>query len=172
MDLKYLKKLRPILNKVGKRHNIPVVEGEFIFDLFFKSFRDALTDPRVPKVKLPLFGTFYPKISYIYRSLRASIRFYKLGGVTREYINSRIERIWPIRNRLLKESQGEITWNRWRKKDMEKRIKQLEINEHEERERSKKQVYGGRDNPKKPPEVFGEIQRGLHKRNRRKGKPK
>jgi hypothetical protein len=172
MDLKYLKKLRPILNKVGKKHGIPIEEGEFIIGKFFESFNNAITDPRVPKVKLPLIGTFYPKVRYIYRSLRASYRFYHLGGASSEYMKARIKRIWPVRNRLLEEANGKITWNEWRKKDCKERFTILESEEQKAKIRSREEIYGRRNNAEKSKRLFGEIQRGLHKGKRGKRKSK
>lgn len=165
MGLKYLKKLRPILNRAGKKHGITVEEGEFIIGKFFESFRDALTDPRVPKVMLPLFGTFQPKIKYIYRSLRASIRFHKSGGTTREYLNARIRRIWPVRNRLIEEANKGTTWNSWRKESVKEKFIQLVKDEREEKKKSKEVVYGANNNVEKSKRIFGQVSKGIRPEN-------
>ena len=132
MSLKYLKKLEPILNKVGKKHNIPLEEAKYIFDRFFRSFRDAMKDPRIPKVKLPLFGFFTPKVKKINKSLKASIAYYKKSDIiSREYINARIQRVWGIKQRLIKELNKEITWKDWRSKEVKEKYKKLVKNETE-----------------------------------------
>lgn len=155
MILKYLKKLRPILNKVGQKHMIPISEGEFILNSFFESFRDAITDPRIPRVKFPNIGNFHPRLPRIYDSLKRSIRYYRKGGLTREYINARIRRIWPVRNRLFSESKGEITWKEWKSKDMYEKMKNLVDNEQEERKKSTEKIFRSSDNPPKSRDFLG-----------------
>ena len=163
MTLKYLKKLRPILNKVGKKHGITIEEGEFIVDCFFRSFKKAITDPRVPRVMLPMFGTFQPKINYIYRSLRASFRFYRKGGLTTEYIVARVKRIWPVRNRLIEEQQSKETWKLWKSDDMLDRFEKLQLDEQEAKEESKRRIYGDNNNPEESARILREIHAGLYK---------
>lgn len=169
MTLKYLRKLRPILNKVGKKHGITVEEGELIIDEFFKSFKNAINDPRIPKVKFPCFGTFKPKRSFIYRSLKASIYFHRLGGSTREYINARVKRLWPVRNRLIEEERGGYTYLKWKKKAFKEHIQKLSDLEKEAKERSRKAVYGGDSNPKNSKDFIEQVSRRLREEGRTGG---
>lgn len=174
MDLKYLKKLQPILNRVGKRHNIPINEGEFILGWLFKSFRNALTDPRMPKVMLPNIGTFKVTVTNLYRSLRRSIQWHRHGATTRKYINNRIAYLWAVRNRLLKEANGEITWKEHKKPEVREKFKRLLENEQNKEERGKGKCYGtegesktgvsrSRHYRKESKRILKEIYGGLHK---------
>ncbi len=146
MILRYLNKLQPILNRVGKKHGIPVSEGKFIMGTFFKSLSNALSDPRLPKVMLPLFGVFVPRIKSINRSLKGSISAYKRGKITREYLNARIKRLWLIRNRVIKERNRENTWKLWNSKKFREYFDRLVNNEREEKTKSTATLYGSSNN--------------------------
>jgi hypothetical protein len=124
-----------------------------------------MTDPRVPRVRLPLIGTFNPKVSRIYNSLKGSIRFYKWGFTNYDYIVSRIERIWPVRNRLIKEKMGKLTWNEWNKEEKREELLNLYKNEQEKKRESKEEVYGSSNRREKSHSLFREVSRRLQKKD-------
>lgn len=86
-------------------------------------------------------------------------------------MQARIRRIWPIRNRLLKEQNGEITWNEWRHKDVKEKFKNLIIDEQEEKRRGREVVYGASDKFKKSQDFFREIHERLPRSRRKQRKP-
>lgn len=165
MNLKYLRKLYPILNKVGKETNIRVDEGNFIIDTFFRSLRDSLNDPRMPKVIIPLLGVFRPSKKKIYISIKRSLMWFKRGGSTREYITAKIRRLWKIRSRIDKEFRGDETWKEWSKKNKKKELEDLYEAEKKEKEKSREVVYGPDSNKREPTKILSDVQRGLYKRS-------
>lgn len=112
---KLLKVLDPIIVKNCRKHNITYEEGRLMVAAVLDSIEEYLKDPRLPNVKLPMFGEFKPSIGKIHMSLKASFRNYKRKGIsTREYLVARVKRIWPIKQRILKEKEGIETWPTWK----------------------------------------------------------
>lgn len=158
--------MRPIINKIGKKHNISIGEGELILGSLFDSIYVAITDPRMPsKIQIPLFGYFKLSNRKINQSLRATIRFYKRGGLSYDYVKSRISRLWPIKNRLAKEKQNHYTYKEWKKKSVYDEMVMLVKNVKEKREKSKEVIFG-----EKP--SFSDVHKKLKEIQKRKLKEK
>lgn len=141
--LLYLKKLRPILNRVGKKHNITIEEGEFIIHSYFKSIRDKLFDARMPTVHIPCFGVVRPRLGLIYKSIKQSIAWHKKGATTRDYIDAKIKYLWAVRKRLLDEKFGIETWSKYKSKEVKQEFEKLKENEQIQKKRSAKELFPG-----------------------------
>ena len=115
----YLQRYRPMLKEISEEHEISEREVEHIVDHFFQTFRESIMDPRMPKIQITKFGTFRPTIGAINRHLRLSFYNFHHGRISRERMVERIKRVWPIKQRLLKEKNGEATWKEWRDKEFE-----------------------------------------------------
>lgn len=120
-DVRFLNLFPGVLESLCKKYGISVEEGEEILDQYFYSLRKALEDWRMPKIVIPLFGTFRPKIWKINHYIRRAIRNYKKGYIQRGEAVRRIKKVWHIRRRLQKEKgfklttpKEEHTWYKWR----------------------------------------------------------
>ena len=161
IHLKYLKNLQPILNKVGKKTGIPIPEGEYIISSVFESINKYLNDPRVPTVMIPLFGKFMPKKSRINVTIKALLRTRKKELINREYLKSKITRLWAIKQRLIKEENGIETWRDWHLLKVKKQFEKLEEDELQKKRESKEEIFGGLDYAKKQKKVFGAVSKRL-----------
>ena len=71
-DLKYLEPFKEVINELSKKHRIESKYIEIMVDDFFKNLRSWVSDPRMPTIKITHFGTFYPSLGQINRSLKKS----------------------------------------------------------------------------------------------------
>ena len=69
------KELEPACAHVG----IDVKDGTDILDSFFITLRKFLSDPRLPIIKLGVFGTFQTKYTTIIKIINRAIRPYKIN---------------------------------------------------------------------------------------------
>jgi|31_taG_2_1085359.scaffolds.fasta_scaffold00185_10 hypothetical protein len=74
----------------------------------------------MPTVKISNFGSFKPSFGNISRSLKGSIRAYRLGYTSYKEAADAVSNLWPIRKRLQKEEQKKETWKKWHKMKLEK----------------------------------------------------
>lgn len=127
VSTKYLNRLQDIVTKISKELEIPESDVKTILDHFFKWFKASITDPRMPTIHIRYLGRFKPDLSIINYWIRKNIKFTRLNVITKEVFWSRILPYWKIRNRLIKEKKGDITWKEWRKINPETFGKDLNI---------------------------------------------
>ncbi len=115
----YLRKIEPELKKIAKDNGLEKEQLEELIDEFFIDLKGFMEDPRMPKVHLTNFGTFKPSLGKINQDIRRTMRRFRDGKTTREILCDKIQRLWPIRNRLIREWNGENTYDEWRKKKVD-----------------------------------------------------
>lgn len=84
-----------------------------VIDSSVDMIAEKMSNPTMPGVVIPRFGKIYPNKSYINSSIWMSILHWKKGRKTRESLVELIKRLWPIRNRLINEKDGEYTAKNW-----------------------------------------------------------
>lgn len=134
----YLEKYRDRLSKVIENHDVNEEELQEIVDYFFETLREYITDRRMPKIQITNFGTFKPTIGMMNWWIQRELWFYKMGYSDRERVVDKITHLWIIKQRLIKEKNGEATWEYWRKNTMEQIIK----DEQERRKKRKASISG------------------------------
>lgn len=70
----------------------------------------------MPKVQITNFGTFTATPGKINHVLRKMIYFNKKGITSKEKLVNKIKEIWPVKQRLISEKNGEKTWDKWKKR--------------------------------------------------------
>lgn len=118
-NISYLRRIEPELKKIAKDHGLEKENLEEMIDDFFLIFKSYLEDPRMPKVQLTNFGTFKPSLGKINHDIRRTMKRFRAGLTSREVLCEKIERLWPIRNRLINEWNGVHTWSDWKNKKLE-----------------------------------------------------
>lgn len=113
----YLHRYDKLLTKLAEKHGIKKEELILIIDHFFLTMKGFITDWRMPTIKITNVGTFKPKIGKINFVLKTSYRYFRKGYITAEKISSKIKEVWPVKQRLIKESLGIETWRDWRNKE-------------------------------------------------------
>lgn len=120
-DLRFLYKHPDMVKDFSEKYGISQKEVESIIGHYFFSLKDVMTDWRMPKVVIPNVCTFKPKLGKINWWIQRQFYNYRLGHISREKISDRISKIWPIRQRLIKEDMytkdsgpEEGTWREWR----------------------------------------------------------
>lgn len=144
-DSIFLKKLEPILNRVGKKHNITIEEGKFIIHHFFKSMKESFEDDRLPKIRIP-FGVFSPTKGKIVKiAKRIDYWYNKIGGV-KKYYELRLKYLFEVYVRLSEEESNKRTWLDWynkkRKEDRKKLREEIDFYEREKRKAKSKRQKG------------------------------
>lgn len=115
----YLKRLDVELKKIQKDNEISYDDLEDIIDDFFSIMKEFIEDPRMPKVQITNFGTFKPSLGKINFDIRRGIYKYRAGHLEKQFLIERIQRLWPIRNRIILEKSGVRTWHEWKHKKLE-----------------------------------------------------
>lgn len=104
------------IKKIADRYDLDEREVFNILTGYFDNLSKHIKDPGMPKILIPLFGSFKPRVKKINYYIRRYIRDYREGKVKRETVFNIIKRLWPVRNRIINENQGKETWKEWRKK--------------------------------------------------------
>ena len=112
----YLRRFEDEITELSNKHGVSKQDVSDMIDSFFADFKQSIIDPRMPTVKITNLGTFKPTIGKINWQIRNSFRHYRAGRVSRETMVSRIQYLWPIKQRLMKEKAGISTWKEWRDK--------------------------------------------------------
>ena len=115
----FLIKHRDTIKELCEKHEIEQEVLEDIIDNFFADFKKFITDPRMPKIQITNFGTFKVSVGKINWFLKVSFFHFKIGNIDRENIIKRIKRVWPVKQRLIKEDNGKETWKEWKNKKFE-----------------------------------------------------
>lgn len=115
----YLKSLNDVLKEVSEKHEISIEDLKDLLDHFFKTFKYFIEDPRMPTIKITNLGTFKPNLSKINYHIRRQILRFKKSGGNADRLKIKIKKLWPIRDRLIAESKGKITWLEWRNKKLD-----------------------------------------------------
>lgn len=131
----YLLRYEDIIDKLSKKYQVPVEEVKDVIDYFFVTFKENITDPRMPTIKISNLGTFRPTIGRFKWHIRSIRSNYRRKRISREAAHSRLAYIWPVYRRLILEKCGHSTWKEWR--DMYKHKKD------ESKKESKKQIIEG-----------------------------
>ncbi len=113
----YLVAVKKELEQACAHVGIDVKDGTDILDSFFITLRKFLSDPRLPIIKLGVFGTFQTKYTTIIKIINRAIRSYKINP-TQESYSIFLEvfiKLWLIRRRIflarLRKSDG-IDWEK------------------------------------------------------------
>lgn len=109
----YEKQTEPQIQAAADSIGITKEQGMKILDHFFLTFREFLSDERMPTIFFPGFGLFRPTIGSIRRALRISFRLFKENKMPREIAVYRVRKFWPIRKRLIYEKNSENTTRDW-----------------------------------------------------------
>lgn len=117
-SLNYLKRLDKEIKTIAEENGLKEDEVYEIVDEFFKTKKKFITDPRMPRIQITNWGTFKPSIGKIYWQIKTAIYYYKTGAISREKLNDKIRKLWPVRNRLIKEKNKQSTWNSWKNKKL------------------------------------------------------
>lgn len=99
---------------LSKNPNLDKNDLEFIVQTFFKFVHQKMSNPTLPTIRIKGIGAFKPSLKKVNFSMRQSIKAYRRGIGFREKAIRRIEKFWPIRNRLMAESKGEYTYRDWK----------------------------------------------------------
>lgn len=113
----YLRRYKDILEEIAEENDMKSEEIERIVDHFFITLKKLITDWRMPKIQITNFGTFKPSIGRIDFVIKTTFRYFKRGNIPRERLVSKIKQIWGVKQRLIKEDLGHLTWNEWKSKE-------------------------------------------------------
>lgn len=102
-------------NKAGISHE----EGERIAEHIFLWIKRWMTHYSMPRIRIMYFGEFSPSIGAINGSIRRRLSILRRTKRHRVYYRLLyfIALYWPVRNRLIREQRGEITYNEWLRKE-------------------------------------------------------
>lgn len=115
----YLKRLNSTLDEVSEKHEISKGDLEEILDDFFLTFKKFVTDETMPSILITNFGSFRPGIGKINWNLKNAFYKYRRGWLDKERLRKRIRTTWPIKQRLIQEKLGKLTYKEWRKRYLE-----------------------------------------------------
>lgn len=113
----YILKYEDDIKELSQKHNLDFEESIYMIDYFFKTFKDFITEEKMPKIQITNLGTFKPTIGKLNYQIRMTLFYYRIGSISREKTVKRISKLWAIKQRLIKESMGIATWDCWRKHD-------------------------------------------------------
>lgn len=113
-------------NKAG----ISIKQGEDIVEHLFSWMKKWMNHYSLPKIRIMYFGDFSPSLTKINRSVRQRFTIYKKSGYKPKFYYRLcyfIIKYWPIRNRLIHEKNGVVTYNEWRTKESWEAQKKLQL---------------------------------------------
>lgn len=98
----YLVAVKKELEQACAHVGIDVKDGTDILDSFFITLRKFLSDPRLPIIKLGVFGTFQTKYTTIIKIINRAIRSYKINPTNNSYsiFLEVFIKLWLIRKRI------------------------------------------------------------------------
>lgn len=101
---------------VQKEYGIDDEHFDLIVEENFAFIAQCIDNPTMPVVSLPKFGTFTPTVGKLSMSVHTTLRWLREKGDSyRKTAQERIKKVWPIRNRLINEKNGEYTSANWAK---------------------------------------------------------
>lgn len=117
----YLQRFEKEIKNIAKSKGLTDSEVRDLVDKFFKSFKKKITDPRMPTIKITNLGTFKPTISRLDYQIKRYIAMIRSGKVSNseQLYKDKINYLWKIKQRLIKEGDGQETWKEWRNKKLE-----------------------------------------------------
>jgi hypothetical protein len=145
------------IEEAAEYAGISVGQGEEILRFYFNRIYNLLCDDRMPTIKLPFIGKFWPTIGGIGRVIRRSFTQFKKGRIPRFLLINRIRRYWPIKQRIqrfyfrkykmirdfLNKGETDVVlenaWQYWRNIPMD-----FQKEHNKETDRYKKEYYHGR----------------------------
>lgn len=86
---------------------------ELACDSVFDFINHAISNPTMPTVRVPKFGTLRPMVGKLNMGIKSTFRWWKKGNKTREDVVYIVKKLWPVRNRLINEFYGEFTATNW-----------------------------------------------------------
>ena len=100
--------------KIMEEYGITEKHLLFIVDHAVNWIPDAISNPTMPEIQIKGFGSFRPNLRGIKNSLHMSKRHrIKSGDPT--LFKEKVKKLWPVRNRLINEANGEYTQTNWAK---------------------------------------------------------
>jgi nucleoid DNA-binding protein len=117
-NISYLQRLDADIDLLAKKHEIDKEELKQTIDHFFMTMSEFIQDERMPKIFIKNLGTFKPTPGKINQILRKAFKQYRENKIPREQLVKKIKETWPVKQRLIQERNGEVTWKEWRKKKL------------------------------------------------------
>lgn len=117
----YLQRFDKQIKEIAESKGLSNSEVRDLIDRFFRSFKNKITDPRMPTIKITNLGTFRPTISRLDYQIKRYIAMIRSGRVNKseQLYKDKINHLWKIKQRLIKEASGEETWKEWRNKQLD-----------------------------------------------------
>lgn len=123
-NLSYILKYEDEVKELCEEHGIEFEDSLEMIDYFFKTFKGFITEEKMPKIQVTNLGTFKPTLGKLDYQIRMTLFYYRRGSISREKAVSKISKLWTIKQRLIKEANGEATWDCWRKNNTLEEIKE------------------------------------------------
>lgn len=114
----YLRRFSTDLDSIAKQEEVSVESVEDLLDHFFVTMKGAVEDERMPKIQITNLGTFKPTTGKINYRVKRWISSYRRGTLAKPDLDMKIKRIWAVKQRLIKEENGENTWKEWKNKKL------------------------------------------------------
>ena len=118
-NIAYLRRYKKIITKIATKHGLKDTTVERMVDGFFVSMKKSITDKRMPTIKITNFGTFKPSVRKLNWQIYAAIKHLRRGAKDETKPRNKIKNLWAVKQRLMKEKKGEITWKEWRHKKID-----------------------------------------------------
>lgn len=86
---------------------------ELLLDSVFDFVKISMENPTMPVIKLGDFANLKPSVGKLTGAVKRAIWNWRNGNKSREGVVALIKKVWPIRNRLINEYNGEFTAKNW-----------------------------------------------------------
>lgn len=154
MDSNFLKKLKPIIERLAEKHGLSSDQGTDILSRYFQFLKTSMLDPRIPTVKTPI-GNFLQTPTQSNLTIKYLRDHPKAKNTPQEYKDMKIQFIQEVVERIKQEKNGELTFQKWnlksKKVDRERKLKDIEEYERQReinRKKKRKEVLRNNDNSK------------------------
>lgn len=100
--------------RIMEEYDLSEEHVDFIVNHAVNWIPDTIENPTMPEIQIKGFGTFRPNLKVIKSALSQSLRHKKIGA-NEQLFEDKVRKLWPIRNRLINEANGEYTQTNWAK---------------------------------------------------------
>lgn len=115
----YLGKFKGIIKALADQFNVSEEYVEDLIDNFFLTLKKFITDPRMPTVKISKWGTFKPTLGKLNWAIGTTLFHMSQDRGDRDKMFKKIRVVQHVKERLLREKAGELTWKEWKNKTIE-----------------------------------------------------
>jgi hypothetical protein len=119
----YLQRFESIISELSSKHDLDEEEITDLVDYFFVTMNKFITDPRMPTIKISNFGTFKPSIGKLDWQMKNANYHLLQGKIAEDKLLSKIDTLQIIKDRLIRESNGDETWKEWKDKKIDNNAK-------------------------------------------------